>query len=181
MKMINLVGLKFGRLLVTALEPRTVRDRSWTCKCDCGRVVSVQGGNLRNNHTRSCGCLRNEVTRQRATKHGYSRVKQRTPEYKTWCLMKDRCHNPRFLRYADWGGRGIKVCEEWLHDFVAFLDHVGPKPSSKHSIDRIDNDRGYEPGNVRWATALEQRYNRRDFKKPLPRIEEQSIPVTSKP
>lgn len=84
-----------------------------------------------------------------------------TPEYKTWARMKNRCFNVGGPDYPNYGGRGITVCEEWRSDFMAFFNHVGPRPTPKHSIDRIDNDKGYEPGNVRWATVAEQNLNRR--------------------
>lgn len=79
----------------------------------------------------------------------------------TWQRMKDRCSNPKAIYYFNYGGRGIKVCQQWLTDFEAFAEHVGPKPSRAHSIDRIDNNKGYEPGNVKWATKLEQVHNQR--------------------
>jgi len=88
-----------------------------------------------------------------------------TPEYRAWISMKDRCLNPKSSNYANWGGRGIGVCPEWAEDFVAFYNHVGSKPSPRHSLDRIDGSLGYEPGNVRWATKSEQSANRR----PMPR------------
>jgi len=75
--------------------------------------------------------------------------------------MKARCHNPNNPKFLDYGGRGIFVCDEWLYDFPAFYDHIGPKPSDAHSVDRINNNLGYQPGNVRWATAEEQANNRR--------------------
>ena len=84
-----------------------------------------------------------------------------TPEYRAWKDMLGRCRNSRHRQYPNYGGRGIRVCDEWLHDFVAFYNHVGPRPSARHSIDRIDNDGNYEPGNVRWATRKMQNANMR--------------------
>jgi hypothetical protein len=84
-----------------------------------------------------------------------------TPEYQAWRSMKRRCYSPRDKGYADYGGRGITVCPEWLHDFQAFYDHVGPRPTSQHSIDRIDNNEGYRPGNVKWSTQSGQNWNQR--------------------
>lgn len=83
------------------------------------------------------------------------------PEYRHWIKMKSRCNAKSGPYYKNWASRGIKVCEEWTNDFWAFRNHIGPKPSPKHSVDRIDNDKGYEPGNVRWATQSEQLKNRR--------------------
>lgn len=83
------------------------------------------------------------------------------PEYSSWQGMLARCHNPKSPRYSDYGGRGIAVCDEWRESFAAFFEHVGPKPTPAHSVDRIDNESGYLPGNVRWASPTEQAGNRR--------------------
>ena len=93
----------------------------------------------------------------RKCKHGLSYA----PECRAWQTMRLRCTVPTNPRYADYGGRGIKVCERWLSSPQAFIDDMGPKPSPKHELDRIDNDRGYEPGNCRWATRKENDRNRR--------------------
>ncbi len=93
--------------------------------------------------------------------NAYQRARPNRAEYSAWSMAKQRCGNPRHPRFADWGGRGIRVCDEWLHDFPAFLAHIGPRPGPEFSLDRIDNDGDYEPGNVRWATRVEQRRNRR--------------------
>ena len=93
-------------------------------------------------------------------KHGHAGNRW-TKEYAAWASMKARCHNPRSQGYARYGGRGITVCDRWRESFEAFLSDVGLAPSSKHSIDRIDNDGNYEPGNVRWATGTVQQFNKR--------------------
>ncbi len=94
-------------------------------------------------------------------RHGGSSRKGDSPEYKTWENMKARCHNPNAAGYQYYGGRGISVCAEWRGDFSAFLQHIGPRPGIEYSVDRIDNDKGYAPGNVRWATRAQQHVNKR--------------------
>jgi hypothetical protein len=102
-----------------------------------------------------------ERTIHRRTTHGASY----TPEYDIWSGMKARCHTKSHKQYADYGGRGIRVCEGWRASFAAFLRDMGPRPTTEHSLDRIDNDRGYEPGNVRWATDVDQTNNQRTNRK----------------
>lgn len=96
----------------------------------------------------------------------------RTPEYQAWGAMKTRCLNPQSSSWPNYGGRGIKVCDRWMHNFPAFLEDVGPKPGPHYSLDRIDVDGDYEPGNVRWATRTEQNRNRRTLRAALRRIAE---------
>ena len=97
-------------------------------------------------------------------KHGNARRSSRTPEYRAWDAMIHRCERPSEKRYHRYGGRGIKVCERWRVSFEAFLEDMGPRPSTKHSIDRRNPNGNYEPGNCRWATAGEQQINRSNNK-----------------
>jgi hypothetical protein len=133
---------------------------SWLARCDCGTEVVVLGSNLRAGTTRSCGCLQAEIMASRAL-HGHARADKRTTEYRTWLSMMTRCHNPNSDGYAKYGAAGVTVCERWRVSFEAFLADMGRKPSPRHSIDRIDNARGYEPDNCRWATPSMQTENRR--------------------
>jgi hypothetical protein len=131
-------------------------------------VIGYNGGSapllaahsmLRIGHTKSCGCLiRERIGAVRKT-HGLSGTK----EHRAWKAMLTRCLNPKSIGFENYGGRGISVCEEWARSFSAFLTHVGAAPSAEHTIDRIENDSGYKPGNVRWATRSEQMRNRRKY------------------
>jgi len=126
----------------------------WECLCDCGVLTVVTGQYLRSGHTRSCGCLKGGKK-----SHGMAR----TPEHVVWCRIKTRVSNPNCKDYPDYGGRGIDMDPEWFGSggFEKFFAHIGPKPDPTYSIDRIDNDKGYWPGNVRWADAKTQANNRR--------------------
>jgi hypothetical protein len=169
-KLVDLMGQRFGRLSVTGRAPSTRKpsgqvSTQWACGCDCGNQVVASTSNLRAGHTQSCGCYKREriveTVGPRSTTHGHTRYGTQTPEYAALHNAIQRCHNPNDKRYEDYGGRGLTVCTEWRASFEAFLAHVGPKPGPEYSIDRIDNDKGYEPGNVRWSTAKVQTNNRR--------------------
>lgn len=145
------IGARFGDLTVIG-ERITNRQARVLVRCDCGteKIVYVHHlGGL----TRSCGCK----SKAAARKHGMSH----TPEFRAWEGAIQRCTNPRSENWKDYGGRGITVHPAWLADFQAFFEYVGPRPSAKHSLDRIDVNGNYEPGNLRWATATQQANNRR--------------------
>ncbi len=140
--------------VLNEITKRRSKHRVLRCRCDCGTVKVIHFQSIRAGISLSCGCVR----KARATKHGM----WKTPEYSCWATMIYRCSNkaPKTTR-RNYIRRGIAVCDEWKRSFVAFYDHVGPRPSPQHSLDRINNDSGYEPGNVRWATGSEQRKNKR--------------------
>jgi hypothetical protein len=150
MRLIDRTGERIGRLLVV----RRVTAEGWLCRCDCGREKLVRTVN----DSRSCGCLKSEMTSNRNRTHGLTA----TPEYNSWLAMRQRCYYKSHKDYPRYGGRGIRVCDQWKcrEGFPAFLAHVGKRPSPKHTIDRIDRDGHYEPGNVRWATDHVQSSNR---------------------
>lgn len=145
----------FGRLTVTSVKSG-YRHKTWyhTVKCECGIILEVAHSNLVLGKSKSCGCLSREMTGKRATTHGMSK----SPEYMTWNRMWSRCTNPVVERYPLYGGRGITVCKEW-EKFEAFYADMGPKPSDKHSLGRIDNNGNYCKENCRWETAEEQHSN----------------------
>jgi hypothetical protein len=156
--LIDLSGQIFGRLTILEQVENKNGRVQWKCQCECGNIIFVQSGCLRGGHTKSCGCLCLEINREKATIHGMCN----TPEYNVWTLIKKRCCNPSDEAFKNYGGRGITICDEWNNDFMAFYNYVGPRPSKKHSIDRINNNSGYRPGNVRWATRYEQNNNGRN-------------------
>lgn len=158
----DLTGQRFGRLVVVARTENRSGRTHWKCQCDCGNDAIVAAYRLTGpQRTQSCGCLTREATAKRCTTHGAAHRDRRAPEYGTWAAMKQRCQNPRSAKFPEYGARGITVCKRWSDSFEAFLADMGPKPSPRHTIDRIDNDLGYEPGNCRWATPTEQRLNQR--------------------
>ena len=164
-KRIDLTGHKFGRLKVLKMVGcNKWGEAMWLCECECGNLVSVTSNNLRRLHTRSCGCLQKEAASSSNTTHG----KRGTKLYPAWNMMKDRCSNQNSKAYKNYGGRGIRVCEEWKNSFQAFYDYVSKLPhfnEKGYSLDRINNDGNYEPNNVRWATRYEQVHNRRCSRK----------------
>lgn len=152
---INITGLRFGRLV--AVNPTIAKRRTiWQCICDCGGSKKIPSSALTSGRTRSCGCLRREEFSKRRYIHGRG---YKDGTYRSWHSMKMRCLNPKGQFYYCYGGRGIKVCERWMN-FENFLADMGEKPADL-SLDRINNDGNYEPGNCRWATAIQQANNTR--------------------
>lgn len=152
----DLTDQRFGRLAVLHCVGRDkFGNAQWHVVCDCGNDKVVAARSLREQSIVSCGCLRREKFHVNTKTHG----RTNTPEFRTWTSMKNRCLNPASDDYPRYGGRGIKMYAIWQHSFETFLEHVGRRPSPEHSIDRIDNERGYLPDNVRWATRKEQQRN----------------------
>lgn len=142
---------KFNRWTVLSFAVNNNGNPKWLCRCDCGNERIIPASTLRSSKSKSCGCFRRDTN----LTHGY----YKHPTYKTWCMMITRCTNPRYSKYSFYGGRGITVHESWLK-FDAFLADVGLRPKGT-TLDRVDNNGNYEPGNVRWATKAEQMRNTR--------------------
>jgi len=161
MKLEDFSGQRFGRLSVISRTEKGGKYVRWSCVCDCGNFATVSSTHLKTGHTKSCGCVRNEIASDRArsmAKHGM----WNTPEWNCWKAMKDRCLRKTHSKYHLYGGRGITVCQVWIDSFDMFFAHIGHRPGPSHSIDRIDSSNGYEPGNVRWADNFQQNNNKRN-------------------
>lgn len=155
---IDLTGHRYGLLLVRKLLGRKGTHTYWECACDCGGETVASTNKLRMGDTTSCGCLSSKNTiGDRFRTHGMSR----SSEWVIWHSMNQRCHRPRNSGYKTYGARGIKVCRRWRKSFQAFFNDMGPRPSKRHSLDRIDNSKDYGPKNCRWATKREQASNTR--------------------
>lgn len=163
-KLIMLTGKRYGRLTVVGIHHKAAPGKYfWECLCDCGGASIVAGMHLRSGNTTSCGCRKRTVLPEATLKHGHAREGGRTGTYTSWKGMRNRCNNPCSTDYALYGGRGISVCDRWS-DFAAFLADMGERPDG-HSIERVDPDGNYEPGNCVWLPMADQAKNQRRTKR----------------
>ena len=159
-KLIDLTGQKFGRLTVIKRVKNQNKTRSayWLCQCECGNTTVVSSPNLKNKHAMSCGCLQQESRLTHSIKHGLSKTRL----YKIYLGMKKRCYNKKYFQFQHYGGRGIKICDEWLDNFMNFYNWAMTNGyTDELTIDRIDVNGNYEPSNCRWVTPHQQSNNTR--------------------
>ncbi len=170
---IDLSGRTFGRWTVTDRPAVRKLKSGWAveCRCSCGNIRYVYQTSLLKGVSQSCGCLQKNVV---SAIHGVHYL-TKSPEYFSWGGAKQRCFNPNAPKFGSYGGRGITMCDRWANSFAAFYEDMGPKPTRGHSLDRIENDGNYEPGNCRWATRTEQQKNKRKKRSVLQKQLEESV------
>jgi hypothetical protein len=152
------IGQEFHRwTIIGTAEPGKTGKKHWTCQCSCGTIKVVSQCNLYSGGSKSCGCFHNEVASRIHKTHGQSK----TSEYKIWKGIKKRIFDEKEPGFVNYGGRGITMDKTWANSFEAFIAHIGPRPSRFHTVERKDNNKGYEPDNVKWATRKEQNNNKR--------------------
>lgn len=167
----DITGNIYGRLVVIRRAENRNNKPYWECRCLCGNTKIIRPDGLKNGLVVSCGCYRNEISAKRIRKsgksnpgfkHGHSFATKRSPTYYSWDSMISRCTRPSNCNWEYYGGRGITVCDRWQGEegFTNFLKDVGIRPKGK-TIDRVDNNKGYFPENVKWSTQSEQNYNQR--------------------
>ena len=155
-KKIDLTGKRFGRLIVLHETDIIYSPSRWVCICDCGKLKESRGTGLTTGDIKSCGCLIKDFNREKVV-HG----KTKTAEYRAWISAKSRCYNKNCAFYYCYGARGITMIDKWVNSFETFFKDMGTKPTRKHSLERIDNNKGYCKGNCKWATQKEQSRNKR--------------------
>lgn len=165
-KKLELLEKTFGRLTVIQEAGKTSNGMYlWKCRCVCKNYITITGTSLTQGHTRSCGCLHKDMLRKRLTTHGHSKLHY---YYRMWRSIKERCHTKTSTRFKYYGARGIVFHEIWYNDFNKFFiylkKYIGLRPDERHTIDRIDNNKGYVPGNLRWVTMSVQNFNKRRLK-----------------
>lgn len=156
---INVLGRRFGKVFVLERFGSDKRGALWKCRCDCGKEFVSHGHVLASGKSKSCGCLAIERTARMGAANKRHGMSGKT-EYNIWLSMRARCNNPKAINYHLYGAKGIAVCARWENSFDDFYADMGPRPSKRHSVDRIDGAKGYQPDNCRWATLEEQARNK---------------------